>query len=282
MRPHSRTRREARPAARDPGRAARRRGRVQRRHRQHRRREGRVPRARANAPSRSRPTARACARPSSTTRERLAALIGIRHVVVATEEFDNPDYLKNDGTRCYHCKTELYSTVEQLLPELGVPVVVERGEPRRPAATTGPVWSRPPSTRCGIRCRRPGSRRPTCGRWRSTGACRRGTSRRRRACRAGSPRAWRSRRSARRASRPRRRCFARWACASAACAITRATWPASRCRVGEIAQLRGRAGADRTGPRVPPPRVQVRDARPRRLPLRQPERTGPAGSPPRE
>src|SRR5262245_54026636 len=54
----------------------------------------------------------------------LAKLIGIRHVVVATQEFDNPDYLKNDGTRCYHCKTELYSTVEKLLPNLGVPVVV--------------------------------------------------------------------------------------------------------------------------------------------------------------
>src|SRR6187200_3160271 len=36
----------------------------------------------------------------------LAKLIDIRHVVVATQEFDNPDYLKNDGTRCYYCKTE--------------------------------------------------------------------------------------------------------------------------------------------------------------------------------
>jgi uncharacterized protein len=54
---------------------------------------------------------------------RLAELIGIRHVVVRTEEFDNPDYLRNDGTRCYHCKTELYSTIDQLLPELGVPVI---------------------------------------------------------------------------------------------------------------------------------------------------------------
>jgi uncharacterized protein len=54
---------------------------------------------------------------------RLAAHIGIRHVVVATHEFDNPDYLKNDGSRCYHCKSELYTTVERLLPELGVPVV---------------------------------------------------------------------------------------------------------------------------------------------------------------
>jgi uncharacterized protein len=56
--------------------------------------------------------------------KRLAGLIGIRHVVVKTEEFENPDYLKNDGTRCYHCKTELYSTVDRLLPELGVRVVV--------------------------------------------------------------------------------------------------------------------------------------------------------------
>jgi uncharacterized protein len=53
----------------------------------------------------------------------LATLIGIRHVVVQTREFDNPAYLKNDGARCYYCKTELYTTVERLLPELGVPVV---------------------------------------------------------------------------------------------------------------------------------------------------------------
>jgi uncharacterized protein len=54
---------------------------------------------------------------------RLAELIGIRHIVVATSEFENPDYLKNDGSRCYFCKSELYSVVERLLPELGVFVV---------------------------------------------------------------------------------------------------------------------------------------------------------------
>lgn len=58
----------------------------------------------------------------ATARE-LAALIGIRHVVVHTVEFDNPDYLKNDGTRCYHCKSELYTRVGALLPHLGVPVM---------------------------------------------------------------------------------------------------------------------------------------------------------------
>ena len=54
----------------------------------------------------------------------LAALIGIRHVVVGTREFDNPDYARNDGTRCYHCKSELYDRVGELLPELGVDVMV--------------------------------------------------------------------------------------------------------------------------------------------------------------
>jgi pyridinium-3,5-biscarboxylic acid mononucleotide sulfurtransferase len=55
---------------------------------------------------------------------RLAAHIGIRHVVVETAEFDDPDYVKNDGSRCYFCKSELYSRVEDLLPRLGVGVLV--------------------------------------------------------------------------------------------------------------------------------------------------------------
>ena len=46
----------------------------------------------------------------------LARRVGIRHVVVSTQEFDNPDYLRNDGSRCYHCKSELYSQVESILP----------------------------------------------------------------------------------------------------------------------------------------------------------------------
>jgi pyridinium-3,5-biscarboxylic acid mononucleotide sulfurtransferase len=56
--------------------------------------------------------------------KKLAALIGIRHIIVQTQEFENSEYLKNDGSRCYHCKTELYSNVERLLPELGLPVMV--------------------------------------------------------------------------------------------------------------------------------------------------------------
>ena len=51
---------------------------------------------------------------------RLAAAIGIRHLVVPTSEFDDPDYVRNDGTRCYYCKSELYTQIERLLPDLSV------------------------------------------------------------------------------------------------------------------------------------------------------------------
>jgi uncharacterized protein len=54
---------------------------------------------------------------------RLAERIGIRHRIVATEEFADPDYVRNDGSRCYFCKSELYGRIETLLPELGVAVV---------------------------------------------------------------------------------------------------------------------------------------------------------------
>jgi pyridinium-3,5-biscarboxylic acid mononucleotide sulfurtransferase len=54
---------------------------------------------------------------------RLAERIGIRHIVVATDEFADPDYVRNDGSRCYFCKTELYSRIETLLPGLGLDVI---------------------------------------------------------------------------------------------------------------------------------------------------------------
>jgi uncharacterized protein len=54
---------------------------------------------------------------------RLAARIGIRHCVIATEEFADPDYVRNDGSRCYFCKSELYSRIEDLLPDLGASVI---------------------------------------------------------------------------------------------------------------------------------------------------------------
>ncbi|HWY87020.1 MAG TPA: ATP-dependent sacrificial sulfur transferase LarE [Gemmataceae bacterium] len=53
----------------------------------------------------------------------LARRIGIAHRVVATSEFTDPDYVRNDGSRCYFCKDELYTRIESLLPDLNVEVI---------------------------------------------------------------------------------------------------------------------------------------------------------------
>ena len=56
--------------------------------------------------------------------EGLARLIGIPHRIIQTGEFENPDYLKNASNRCYFCKTELYTQLEKIAPELGVETIV--------------------------------------------------------------------------------------------------------------------------------------------------------------
>jgi uncharacterized protein len=39
--------------------------------------------------------------------------------VIATEELDRPEYRRNDANRCFHCKDELFRTMEALGPKLG-------------------------------------------------------------------------------------------------------------------------------------------------------------------
>jgi uncharacterized protein len=39
--------------------------------------------------------------------------------VVATEELDRPEYQRNDANRCFHCKDELFQTMQALGPKLG-------------------------------------------------------------------------------------------------------------------------------------------------------------------
>ena len=49
---------------------------------------------------------------------------GFRHEFIETFEFDNPDYVKNDGNRCFHCKDELFTRLEQLGQERGVAAII--------------------------------------------------------------------------------------------------------------------------------------------------------------
>lgn len=56
--------------------------------------------------------------------EDFAAKFGIRHEYIETFEFDNPEYVKNDIYRCYHCKDELFSRLEKVCAQRGVANVV--------------------------------------------------------------------------------------------------------------------------------------------------------------
>jgi pyridinium-3,5-biscarboxylic acid mononucleotide sulfurtransferase len=56
--------------------------------------------------------------------QELARKIGIRHRVIRTEEFADPNYRRNDSNRCYFCKSELYGRLSGLLGDLGVDLIV--------------------------------------------------------------------------------------------------------------------------------------------------------------
>lgn len=45
---------------------------------------------------------------------------GIPHQYIETHEFENPDYVKNDKDRCFHCKDELFLRMDELSTERGL------------------------------------------------------------------------------------------------------------------------------------------------------------------
>jgi uncharacterized protein len=49
---------------------------------------------------------------------------GIPHEYIETHEFENPDYLKNDANRCFHCKDELFTRLEEVGRERGIANIV--------------------------------------------------------------------------------------------------------------------------------------------------------------
>jgi uncharacterized protein len=46
--------------------------------------------------------------------EAFVARYGIRHEYIETREFDNPDYVRNAPDRCFHCKDELFTRLEEV------------------------------------------------------------------------------------------------------------------------------------------------------------------------
>ncbi|HLH39774.1 MAG TPA: ATP-dependent sacrificial sulfur transferase LarE [Bryobacteraceae bacterium] len=56
--------------------------------------------------------------------EAFAKTHGIRHEYIETREFENPDYVKNDRDRCFYCKDELFTRLDQLARARGIAHVI--------------------------------------------------------------------------------------------------------------------------------------------------------------
>lgn len=88
--------------------------------------------------------------------EALARRIGIRHRVIRTDEFADPDYTRNAPDRCYHCKTELYDSLVALRDELGVDVIAsganldDAGDHRPGMRAAAEHGVRHPLLECGL------------------------------------------------------------------------------------------------------------------------------------
>ena len=59
------------------------------------------------------------------TARRVAQEIGIAHRIVQYDELENPDFVKNDGMRCYHCRTELGEHLVEEAGREGITLVVD-------------------------------------------------------------------------------------------------------------------------------------------------------------
>ena len=57
--------------------------------------------------------------------ERFAARLGIRHVVLPVSELECPEFVRNDGERCYHCKKYRFELLCRWAGEQGIFWVIE-------------------------------------------------------------------------------------------------------------------------------------------------------------
>jgi len=65
--------------------------------------------------------------PSSELEEAklLAEKIGLKQIVVQTDELEDPNYASNPVNRCYFCKKELSQKLKHVAKELNVPLIVD-------------------------------------------------------------------------------------------------------------------------------------------------------------
>jgi uncharacterized protein len=56
--------------------------------------------------------------------KRLGELLGLRHVIVRTEELENPEYARNPVNRCFFCKEELFGKLAPIAAREGCRALV--------------------------------------------------------------------------------------------------------------------------------------------------------------
>ncbi len=61
----------------------------------------------------------------AATARRVAAESGFRHIIVHSHELEVEGYARNDGRRCYFCKTELFALAEERRQQLGLRHLVD-------------------------------------------------------------------------------------------------------------------------------------------------------------
>jgi uncharacterized protein len=59
------------------------------------------------------------------TARQVAKEIGIEHKVIEYDELENPEFVKNDGMRCYHCRTELGQHLAEEAKKAGIALIVD-------------------------------------------------------------------------------------------------------------------------------------------------------------
>ena len=60
-----------------------------------------------------------------TSARQVAKEIGIEHKVIEYDELQNPEFVKNDGMRCYHCRTELGQHLAEEAKKAGIALIVD-------------------------------------------------------------------------------------------------------------------------------------------------------------
>jgi uncharacterized protein len=56
--------------------------------------------------------------------EEFVRKFGISHEYIETHEFENPDYIKNDANRCFHCKDELFTRLAEYAGARGITDII--------------------------------------------------------------------------------------------------------------------------------------------------------------